>query len=165
MTDQRVRSGKIDVIGDRDQSRRSPFRLEPAGGVGEQQRLAAKAMKRVDRDPHRARIAALIIMAAALKQRDLPALDRSHDQAPGMAFDARDREAGNVEIRDRGRVARFIGKSAQARAEHDRERRQRIEPAVPERVDCRVRGRIHSSRLVEYEGRAGGSTGPDLATS
>ena len=62
-------------------------------------------------------------MAAALKQRHLLALDRSDDQAPGMAFDAWDREAGNVEIRDRGRVARFVGKSAEARAEHDRERR------------------------------------------
>ena len=66
-------------------------------------------------------------MAATLKQRDPLAFDRPDDQPPGVAFDTRDREAWNVEIGDRGRVARFVGESAKARAEHDGERRQRIE--------------------------------------
>ena len=88
-------------------------------------------------------------MAAALKQRHALALDRSDHQAPGMALDARDWKAGNVEIGDRDRVARFVGESAKARAEHDGERRQGSEPTAPERVDRRVRGRVHSSRLAK----------------
>ena len=139
MADQRVRPGKVDVIGDRDQRRRSPFVLESAGGVGEQQRLAAELAERVDRDPHRVRIAALVVVAAALKQRHPLALDCPDHQPPGMALDARDRKAGNVEIGDRDRVARFVCESAKARAEHDGERRHGNEPTAPERVDRRVR--------------------------
>ena len=50
MADQRIGPGKVDVIGDRDQRRRRPFLVEAAGGVGEEERLAAEHSERVDRD-------------------------------------------------------------------------------------------------------------------
>ena len=133
------------MIGDRDQRRRRPFRVEAAGGVGEQQRFAAELAERVDREPHRAGVAALVVMAAALKQSHPPAFDRAHHQPAGMALDGRDRKAGNVEVGDGDCVARFVGEGAEARAEHDRERRQRIEATGLERADCGVRGRVHRS--------------------
>ncbi len=138
VADQRVGSGKVDVIGDRDQSRRRPFLVEAAGGVGEQERLAAEPLERVDRNPHRIGVAALVIMAAALEERDPPALDRADHEAPGVALDSGYRKAGDVEIGDRGRVARLVGEGAEARAEHDGERRERIEAAGLERGDCGV---------------------------
>ena len=108
--------------------------LRPPAALVRMQRLAAKFAERVDRDPHRVCVAALVVMAAALKQRHPLALDRPDHQPPGVALDARLREAGNVGIGDRDRVARLVGERAQARAEHDGERRQRIEAAAFQRA-------------------------------
>ena len=123
------------MVGDRDQSRRAPFLSEAAGGVGEQQRLAAQRAERVDRDPHRARIAPLVIVAAPLKQRDPLSLDHARHEAPGMALDARNRKARNVDVRDGDCVLRLVGKGAKAGTQHDGERRQQIEAAGLERRD------------------------------
>src|SRR4029077_1252184 len=97
--------------GDRDQRRRSPFGLEPACGVGKQQRLAAELAESLDHDSHRVRVTALIVVAAALKQRHSLALDRSDHQTPGMPLDTRDGKTWNIKIGDRGRVSRFVGES------------------------------------------------------
>ena len=48
----------------------APFLVEAAGGVGEEQRLAAEPLERLDRDAHRVGVAALVIMAAALEESD-----------------------------------------------------------------------------------------------
>ena len=103
VADQRVRSREIDVVGDGDQRRRRPVELEAAGRVGDQQRLAAEALERVDRDAHGGRVAALVIVAAALEERDPLALDRADDEPPGMALDARDGKAGKLRIAELGR--------------------------------------------------------------
>ena len=42
VADQRIGAGEVDVVGDRDERRRAPFLVEAAGGVGEEQRLAAE---------------------------------------------------------------------------------------------------------------------------
>ena len=148
MADQRIGPGKVDVVGDRGQRRRAPFLVEAAGRVGQEQRLAAKRAERIDRDPHRARVPMLVIMAAALKQRHPPALHRPDHEAPGMALDARNRKARNVDVRDRGRVTRFIGERAEAGAEHNRERRQGIEAVGLQRHNGRVRVCLHDPCLV-----------------
>ena len=59
--------------------------LQAAGGVGEKQRLAAEPLEGLDGDRHRARVAAFVIMAAALKQRDALALELADHQPPAMA--------------------------------------------------------------------------------
>ena len=87
------------------------------------------AAESVDRDRHGARVAALVIMAAALKQRDPPAFDRADDEPSRVALDGGYRKAGDVDVGNGDRVARLVGESAEARAEHDCERRQRVEAA------------------------------------
>ena len=83
----------------------APVLVEAARGVGEDQRLAAERAEGLDRDCHRARIAALVIMAAALEQRDTSALDVADDEPPGVALDGRYRKAGDSVIGDGGRVS------------------------------------------------------------
>ena len=63
--------GEIDVVGDGFVLRWFLVRVEAAGGVGEDQRLAAEPVEGFDSDPHRADVAALVIMAAALEERDI----------------------------------------------------------------------------------------------
>ena len=126
------------MVGDCDQRRRQPVLVEAARGVGEEQRFAAERAEGLDRDRHGARIAALVIMAAALEEGDPSAFDLADDEPPGVAFDGRDRKAGDVDIGNRDRVARFIGESAEARAEHDCERRQRGKAAGFKSLDCGV---------------------------
>ncbi len=123
------------MVGDRDQRRRRPVQLEAAGGVGDQQRLAAEALERVDRDAHGGGVAALVIMAAALEERDPLAFDRADDEPPGMALDARDGKARQFRIGELDRVLRFLGERPEARAEHDAERRQAVEAVLLERDD------------------------------
>ena len=82
MADQRIGPGKVDVVGDRDQRGRRPVRVEAAGGVGEHERLAAQRAECVDRNPHRVRVAALVVVAATLEESDLPAFYLAHDQTP-----------------------------------------------------------------------------------
>ena len=112
------------MVGDRDQRRRRPFRVEAAGGVGEEQRFAAELAEGVDRQPHRAGVPALVVMAAALEQRHPPAFDRAHHEPPGVTLDGGYRKAGNVEVGNGDRVIRLVGEGAEPRAEHDGERRQ-----------------------------------------
>ncbi len=98
--------------------------LRPPAALVRIERLAAEAAEGLDRAAHGAGVAAFVIMAAALKQRDPPPLDLADDQPSGVAFDARRRKAGDVAIGDCDRVARLVGEGAEAGAEHDGERRQ-----------------------------------------
>ncbi len=145
VADQRVRSREIDVVGDGDQRRRRPVQLEAAGGVGDEQRLAAEALERVDRDAHGGGVAALVIMAAALEERDPFAFDRADDEPPGVALDARHGKAGKLRIADLDGVRRFLGERAEARTEHDAERRQAVEAVLLERDDRASHVLIHAT--------------------
>ena len=49
-------------------------------------------------------VAALVVMAAALEERDPPALDRADDQPSRVALDARHRKAGQLAVGDGDRV-------------------------------------------------------------
>ncbi len=43
------------------------MRMQAAGGVGEEQRAPAEPLEGLDGDEHRARVAALVVMAAPLE--------------------------------------------------------------------------------------------------
>ncbi len=159
MADQRVRSGKVDVIGDRDQRRRPPFRVEPAGSVGQQQRLAAELA-----ESRRSRPASHSHRRARNNGRGPetapPAGPRSSPttRRPAWPSTLGIWEARNVEIGDRDRVARLVGESAEARAEHDGERRQGVEAAALERArsaasggGCIVAPREKSVRIGPFD--------------
>ena len=63
-------------------------------------------------------IAAFVIMAASLKQRDALALELADDQPPGMPGDRRPREARQIFIGDRDGAFDFVGERPEARAQH-----------------------------------------------
>ena len=68
---ERVDAEQVDVVGDRHQAARGrPRRRSDAGRVGDQQRVGAELLERADRDAHRARVAALVDVLAALEDRD-----------------------------------------------------------------------------------------------
>ena len=74
-------------------------------------------------------IAVLVIMAAALEQRDALALQFADHEAPAVAGDGRLREAGDIAVGDDRRVLDLVGQRAEAGAEHEGERGQRGDAA------------------------------------
>ena len=75
-------------------------------------------------------VAAFVIVAAALEQRDAPALDCADDEPPGVAFDARHRETLELRIGQRDRIGGLLGERAEAGAQHDPERRQAFQAVL-----------------------------------
>ena len=129
--DQRIGAGEIDVVGDRGERRRNPFLVETARGVGQKKRLAAELAKGLDGDAHDARVAPLVIMAAALEQDDASALDRPDDETARVADDARLGKAGNVAVGDGGRLARLVGERTEPGTEDDAQGRQGVRARGP----------------------------------
>ena len=118
--------------------------MQAAGGVGEEQRAPAEPLERLDRDRHRARVAALVIVAAPLEQRDALALQRPHDQPPLVAGDGGLRKAGDFGVGDRDRVLGLVRQRPEAGAEHEGERRQRGQTMSGERRNGRIGVRRHA---------------------
>ena len=103
--DQRIGPGEVDVVGDRDERGRRPFRVQAAGGVGEEQRLAAERLNAsIARAWRRGRRARSSGRGPETGRRAL-ALDLADDEPPGVALDGRDRKAGDVDVRDGDRVS------------------------------------------------------------
>ena len=97
-------------------------------------------------DAHRARVAALVIVAAALEQRDALALELADHQPAAVAGDAGHGKAGDFGVGDRRpRSSASSASAAEARAEHEAERRQRGDAAIGERDDGG--GGLRSRRL------------------
>ena len=118
----------------------------PPAALVRNKRLAAERLERLDQRRHRVGVAALVIMAAALKQRDPPALQLADHQPALVAGDGGLRKAGNVGVGNRDRVLRLVGERPEAGAEHEGERRQRAYAACGERGDGIVHGSASAVR-------------------
>ena len=100
-------------------------RSEPAALVT-QQRLGAELLEHADRHAHRARVAALVDVLAALEDRDREAVELAHVQRAAVARDGRLREAVELGVREPRGVRERVGEPAQTGAEDDPEPRREV---------------------------------------
>ena len=108
------------MVADRHQRAGADLGVERAGGVGDEQRLRAGRLQRAHRAAHRAGVAALVDVRAALQAGDREPGQRAERERAGVPVHARLREVGQLGVRDRDGVLERVGDRSEARAEDDR---------------------------------------------
>ena len=138
--DERSDAGQVDVVAQDHEVAGAQRGVDAAGGVGEEQRLAAHAPEHLDRQHHRLPARALVPVAAAAPGGDEPAAAAVEHELAGVALHGGSAEAGDVGVgypRDD-----LVGpeRIAPAAAEHNAQRRRLPEARVGEnrrgRVEC-----------------------------
>ena len=118
-THERIAAEKIDVIVDQHQRALREARVDPAGGVGEQQRLQPETTQDADRERDGAQVVALVeVHASRQRQHGMPA-NGSADQPAGVPDHVRSRPVRNLGVVDRKRLGHLVGKRPEPRAKHE----------------------------------------------
>ncbi len=84
------------MVGDLHHRARRQILAQRSGGIGQDQRIDAERLQRLDRRAHGVGVALLVVMDAARQHDDRHAAERAGHELAGMAGDGADREARHV---------------------------------------------------------------------
>ena len=114
-----VGAGQVDMVGDGDEGALLVAGVDAAGGVGDDEGLAADEAEDAGGEGDLGEGVALVGVDAALHDGDGDAGDSAEDEVAGVAFDGGAGEVGNLGVGDAGGAADVVGEVAEAGAEDD----------------------------------------------
>src|SRR6185312_4707793 len=97
-------AGEVDVVGDADEAALRVGPVDAAGGVGDDERLAAEQAEHAHGERHFGHCVAFIRVHAALHDGDGDSGDSSDDELALVAFDGGAREVRDLGVGDDDRV-------------------------------------------------------------
>ena len=117
-----VLAGEVDVVGDADEAALRVGLVDAAGGVGDDERLAAEQAEHAHGEGDLGHCVAFVGVHAALHDGDGDAADGADDELALVAFDGGAREVRDLGVGDDDGVLDLRGEAAEAGAEDDAER-------------------------------------------
>ena len=125
-SDERIFSLQIDVVANHHQRALAVIEIDRAGGVGEDGGADAEASEDAHRKHHFPARISFVAMDAALHRGDGNFATLSDYEKAGVSCDGGAREAGNFLVRDSRGGSEFVGESAKAGAEDERDFRAQL---------------------------------------
>ncbi len=120
-SDQRIISLQIDVIANHDQRALAVIEIDRSSRVGEDGGADAEASKDAHREDHFPARISFVQVDAALHRGDGNVASFSDHERAGVSGNGGAREARNFLVRDARGGSEFVGESAEARAENQRD--------------------------------------------
>ena len=133
--DERIVAEQVDMILDQGDRARLDLGAERAGGVGQDQRVAAERLQRARQYVDGSSRHALVQMDAALQTGDLDAAEAAEHQPSGVALDAGARKARQVGIVDRRGVLDRGRDPVEPGAQDQTDPRRAVGKARPNHID------------------------------
>ena len=106
------------MVGNEQQPAALQFQIDPAGGVGEHDRLHPKATQYAYAEYDLPRCVALVQRSPARHHHNLEAIEAAKDQTPRMSDSRRTGPIGDFGVGNLATASQFIGKSPQPAPEH-----------------------------------------------
>ena len=120
-SDERIFPLQIDVVANHHQRALAVIEIDRASSVGEDRGADAEASEDAHRKHHFPARISFVEMDAALHRGDGNFATLSDYESAGVPFDGGAREAGNFLVRDSRGGSEFVGESAEAGAENERD--------------------------------------------